>query len=90
MEVGWGLGQDLEQDWGPLQEQSDLLECLPVGRGFVFPATGLASLLLREVQGLAGGKKVEAINNSQKISKEILGSNNAKQSKSKLSPFINF
>lgn len=36
----------------------------------MFPATGLASLLLREVQGLASGKKVEAINNGQKIPKK--------------------
>lgn len=43
------------------------LECLPVGQGFEFPAMGLASLLLRVVQDLAGGskkRKVEVISNN--------------------------
>lgn len=71
MGVGWVLGQgqmlELEQDWEPPRVRPEWLECLPAGQGFVFPAMGLASLLLRVVQDLAGGKqkKVEVINNSQ-------------------------
>lgn len=63
-------GLEQAQDWEPLLERSDWLECLPAGQGFVFPAMRLASLLLRVVQDLAEGKKLKQ---STKIPKLMLG-----------------
>lgn len=77
--MGWVLGQgqtlERERDWGPPRVRPEWLECLPVGQGLELPATGLASLLLRVVQGLAGGgkkRKVEVISdNNNKVLRRV-------------------